>query len=334
MGSRADPLRFPARMRRIAAALAVVVASAMSFVAAAAHGYSSPRFQPVSIAFFDQQHGLLAEDDWTCQKAHDCQGRVLATSDGGAHWRVTYVGARGLHLYPVRNTSIAFALTGTAMLESRDRGLHWQRLSWPPTVVSFVSASQGWKLEPQTLLAHPPALEETHDGGRTWTARVDPCSGDFGLAAALSFASSIRGWIVCVTQASTGFQGKAIWQTNDGGAHWQLQSRTHPIGPPEPKLQLGNLTGFGYPTGAVFLADGHGWLLQDRGQTLVTSDGGRTWTPLAITKLDTIAGQSATWLNDKLGFVLLRGCKVQLVRTTDDGRSWTTLTRWNSPTQC
>jgi photosystem II stability/assembly factor-like uncharacterized protein len=159
----------------------------------AADGYSFPRFQPVSIAFFDQQHGLLAEDDWSCQKAHGCRGRVLATSDGGAHWRVTYVGARGLHLYPVRGTSIVFALTGTAMLESRDRGLHWQRLSWPPSIVSFVSASHGWKLEAQTLLAHPPALEETHDSGRTWTARVDPCSGDFGLAGALSFASSIRG---------------------------------------------------------------------------------------------------------------------------------------------
>jgi hypothetical protein len=46
-------------MRRIAAALAVVVASAMSFVAAAAHGYSSPRFQPVSIAFSsDDAHRL------------------------------------------------------------------------------------------------------------------------------------------------------------------------------------------------------------------------------------------------------------------------------------
>jgi hypothetical protein len=36
MGSRADPLRFPARMRRIAPALAVVVASAMASAAFAA----------------------------------------------------------------------------------------------------------------------------------------------------------------------------------------------------------------------------------------------------------------------------------------------------------
>jgi hypothetical protein len=62
--------------------------------------------------------------------------------------------------------------------------------------------------------------------------------------------------------------------------------------------------------------------------------GGVSGVQVLITKPDTIAGQSATWFNDKLGFVLLPGCKVQLVRTTDDGSSWTTLARWNSPTQC
>lgn len=319
-------------MRATCACLASAVC--LLAVSDVANSYSYPRFQPVSIAFFDQQHGLLAEDDWTCQKAHGCQGRVFATSDGGAHWSVRYIGARGFQLYPVRATLTVFALTGNAMIESRDGGLHWQRLSWSPSVVSFVSPSQGWKLGPQTRLAHPPMLEETQNGGGTWTARVDPCSGDFGLVAALSFASSTRGWIVCATQASTGFQGKAVWQTSDGGTHWTLESRVHPIGPPKPKLLLGNLPGFGYPTSAVFLADGHGVLLQDRGQTLLTSDGGRSWRPLAITKPDTVAGQSATWLSDTLGFMLLRGCKVKLVRTSNGGSSWTTLARWNSPMQC
>ena len=317
-------------------ATVLTIAAALCLLAASdvANGYSYPRFQPVSIAFFDQQHGLVAEDDWTCQKAHGCRGRVLATSDGGAQWTVTYVGTRGLHLYPVRGTRFVIVRTGNAMLESSDRGLHWRRLPWSPSIVSFVSASQGWKLGPQTRLAHPPALVETQDGGRTWTARVDPCNGDFGLVAALSVASPTRGWIVCVTQASTGFQGKAVWQTSDGGSRWTLESRVHPIGPPEPTQQLGNLPGFGYPTSAVFLADGHGVLLQERGQTLLTSDGGRSWRPLAITRPDTVAGQSATWLSDTLGFMLLRGCKVQLVRTTNGGSGWTTLARWNSPTQC
>ena len=123
-------------------------------------------------------------------------------------------------------------------------------------------------------------------------------------------------------------------QTSDGGAHWRLEGRTHPIAPPAPKLQVGNLPGFGYPTGAVFLADGRGWLLQDRGNMLVTLDGGHTWRNSPITQPDTIAAQSATLLDDSTGYVLLRGCKVRLVRTTDAGKTWTTLHRWNSPTQC
>jgi photosystem II stability/assembly factor-like uncharacterized protein len=303
-------------------------------VAAGATGYAYPRFQPVSIAFVDGQHGVLGEDDWTCHKTHGCQGRILVTGDSGAHWRVTYVGARGIHLYPVRKTRIAYAMTGTAMLKSIDAGGHWRRLLWRPSVVSFVTPTLGWKIGPTTTLAHPPPLEQTQDGGRTWTDRVNPCRRDYGLTAAISFATANDGWVVCNTQATAGDQGKEVLRTADGGTHWTLEGRTHPLAPPEPKLQLGNLPGYGYPIGATFLADGRGWLLQDRGYMLVTTDAGHTWRALPITKPDTIASQSADLLTDKLGFVLLRGCTVRLARTTDSGKTWTSLDRWNSPTQC
>lgn len=42
----------------------------------------------------------------------------------------------------------------------------------------------------------------------------------------------------------------------------------------------------------------------------------------------------ATWLSDSIGLVLLRGRKVQLVRTMSGGSNWTSLAQWNSPTQC
>jgi photosystem II stability/assembly factor-like uncharacterized protein len=299
-----------------------------------ASAYTYPRFQPVSIAFVDAHHGVLAEDDWICQKAHGCQGRLLVTSDGGAHWQVTYVGVRGMHLFSVRGSRAVYAMTGARMLESTDSGLHWRALSWLPAVVSFVTPSHGWKLGPAQTLAHPPALFETQDGGNTWTTRSDPCTGDYGSPTALSFGSATRGWIVCNTEATAGYQGKEVWTTSDGANHWQLQGRTHPIGPPEPKQQIGNLPGFGYPIGATFLADGRGWLLQDRGYMLVTSDGGHTWQHSRLTELDTIAGQSADLLSDKLGFVLLRGCTVRLVRTDFAAATATTLATWKSPTQC
>lgn len=320
-------------MMRVLAAAAV---SLVAFLppAFAARAYSYPRFQPVSIAFTDAEHGVLAEDDWVCQKAHGCQGRLLATTDGGVHWHVTYVGARGMHLYPVRDSRVVYATTGERVLESSDAGMHWQRLHWRPAVVSFVTPSQGWRFGPATTLAHPPALLETRDGGNTWTTRSDPCAGDYGLPAALSFVSATRGWVACNTQATSGYQGKAVWMTSDGGSRWQLEGRTHPIGPPEPKQQVGNLPGYGYPTGATFLVDGHGWLLQGRGYMLVTADGGHTWQHSPLTEPDTIAAQSAGLLSDKLGFVLLRGCKVRLVRTDLAAATATTLERWNSPTQC
>lgn len=271
-----------------------------------------------------------------CQKTRGCQGRLLATSDGGKAWRVTYVGARGMHLSPVRGTRVVYAMTGDAMLKSDDAGEHWQRLGWPPAVVSFVTPLVGWRVGPVLANARPAAtpLEETLDGGRSWISRPGPCRGDYGLTAAISFATAARGWVVCSTQATAGYQGKEVWQTTDSGERWRLEGRTHPIGPREPKLQVGNLPGFGYPTGATFLADGHGWLLQDRGYMLITTDGGHAWKPSHITQLDTIAGESADLLADNVGFVLLRGCTVRLVRTIDGSKSWTTLARWNSPTPC
>jgi hypothetical protein len=154
------------------------------------------------------------------------------------------------------------------------------------------------------------------------------------LPAALSFASATRGWVLCNTQATAGYQGKEIWMTADGRSDWTLEGRTHPIAPPEPKQQVGNLPGYGYPTGASFLADGHGWLLQGRGYMLVTTDGGHSRQHSSLTEPDTIVAQSADLLGNKLGFVLLRGCQVRLVRTNLAAGTATILARWNSPILC
>jgi photosystem II stability/assembly factor-like uncharacterized protein len=303
-------------------------------VAGAADGYSYPRFQPVAVAFVDGRHGVLGEDDWTCQKARGCKGRLLTTSDGGTNWRVTAVVPRGIELFPVRGTRTVYASTGNGMLRTSDAGLHWRRVGWGPALISFVTPLHGWRLGRATTLSHPLQLYETRDAGRHWTARVDPCRGDYGNPSAVSFASSFRGWIACNTQATSGFQGKEVLMTSDGGGHWTLKGRTHPIGPPEPKQQVGNLPGYGYPIGGTFLADGHGWLLQGRGYMLITEDGGTTWRHSPLTQLDAIGAQSAELLNDAVGFILLRGCTVRLVRTDIAARRATTIHRWKSPTQC
>ncbi len=322
-------------LTRLVVASAVVAFSLSA--ASAASSYTYPRFQPVSVAFLDEQHGVLAEDDWNCQKPDGCQGRILVTGDGGAHWRVAYRGPRGMSLYPVRGTRVVYAVTSDVMIESTDAGLHWRQVAMRPVIVSFVTPTHGWRIgfTLKAILRRPPPIEETRDGGRSWTPRVNPCPPpDYGQVAALSFATTTRGWAVCGTQPTGGLQDKEVWQTDDGGTHWQLEARTHPIAPPKPRPQVGNITGYGRASSITFLPNGRGWLLQDRGYMLTTVDGGHTWTPSHITKPDTIAAQSADLLTDNLGFVLLRGCTVRLTRTTDAGKTWTTLQRWNSPTQC
>jgi photosystem II stability/assembly factor-like uncharacterized protein len=327
------------RKRPLIRAVGAALFAGLALVGAASatNAYTFPRFQPVSIAFVDELHGVLAEDDWACQKPDGCQGRILVTSDGGSTWRQIYRGARGIELFPVRGTPVIYAIGGSGMIESTDGGLHWRKTAIPAVLSSFVTPLHGWRVgfTLKAVLRRPPPLEETRDGGRTWMPRVNPCPPpDYGQASALSFATATRGWAVCATQATAGYQGKEVWETDNGGMHWQLRSRTHPIGPPEPKLQVGRISGYGYPTGIAFLADGHGWLLQDRGYMLTTLDGGHTWTPSLITKPDTIATTSADLLNDNVGYILLRGCKVKLDRTTNGGKSWTTVHVWNSPTQC
>jgi photosystem II stability/assembly factor-like uncharacterized protein len=295
---------------------------------------SYPRYQPSSIAFLDRQHGLLAEEDWSCGKSRGCPAQILVSGDGGTSWRVSYRATMPMRLYPVRGTREVWASTGASVIESRDGGLSWRRVFARPALVSFATPADGWRDAADSTVNHPQPLLATRNGGRSWQTRTNPCRGEFSPLVALSFASPTRGWLVCVTQGGTGFQGKEVWQTNDGGRRWQLRSRVHPIGPPRPGLQLGNLPGFGYPTGVSFLPDGHGWLWEDRGWLLVTNDGGRRWHKSPITKADQVEAQSATLLDAKTGYVLLRGCTVRLVRTSDGARTWSLVRRWNSPTTC
>ncbi len=315
--------------------VACVVAAAWLLCATAVGSAAAfPRYQPSSIAFLDRQHGVLAQEDWSCGKSRGCPAQILVSNDGGRRWQITYRATMPVRLSPVRGTKIVWASTGANTILSRDGGLHWRRAFAVPEMVSFANTADGWRLAGGAMLDHPPALLASADGGKSWLPRVNPCRGDFGLTIGLSLVSASHGWLVCATQASTGFQGKEVWQTRDGARTWTLRSRVHPIGPPKPALQLGNLPAFGYPTGLSFLPDGRGWLWEDRGWLLTSSDGGAHWRKAAITQADEVAATSATLLGDKLGFVLLRGCTVRLVRTSDGGRSWQLLERWKSPTTC
>jgi photosystem II stability/assembly factor-like uncharacterized protein len=295
-----------------------------------------PRFQASSIAFLDREHGVLAREDWSCTKPRGCPALILASSDGGASWRISYRTTMPVRLYAIRGTTEVWASTGKNVVESRHSGLSWRRVrSDPAAAMAFADPCHGWLLPAGSLFDRPKPLLATSNAGRNWRRIASPCRNQWALTVALSRPTPSKGWVACTSQASTGFQGKEVWSTSDGGKSWHPRARTNFPGLPAAALRdYGNLPAFGYVTGIDFLADGHGWLWEGRGWLLTTSDEGRSWRRSPITKADVVAAQSASLLSDRLGYVLLRGSTVKLVRTSDGGATWTTVERWQSPTRC
>jgi photosystem II stability/assembly factor-like uncharacterized protein len=321
---------------RLATYALVLLASGGCVAVAATTAAPAPSFQASSIASLDREHGVLAREDWSCTKSHGCPAQILASDDGGTTWRVTYRTTMPVRLYAIRGTHEVWASTGDNVLESRDRGLSWRRvLRFPAAAIAFADPSHGWLLPAGSMFNHPKPLLATSSGGRNWQRIASPCRRQWGLTVALSRPTPSQGWVACTSEAGAGSQGKEVWSTGDGGRSWRLRARTKLPGLPAAGLRnQGDLPLFGYVTGIAFLPDRRGWLWESRGWLLMTRDGGRSWRRSPITKADTVAAQSASLLSDRLGYVLLRGCTVKLVRTQDSGASWTTIKRWRSPTRC
>jgi photosystem II stability/assembly factor-like uncharacterized protein len=206
-------------------------------------------------------------------------------------------------------------------LRTRDRGTSWTRLPGPAVeALAFASSSSGWAV---TGGLNSLSLLKTHDGGHTWHPLGRPCDGD---TARISFVSRTRGWLLCLDGAGAGNQGKAVYETRDGGSSWRLRARAA-FGAPA----VGRLDSYGYPTDVAFRANGRGWMPQLRGATLTTADGGRTWTPLSVTAPEVKLGLSVSFVSDAAGFILVqngRHRRYELDRTNDGGRTWHVVHAW------
>jgi photosystem II stability/assembly factor-like uncharacterized protein len=315
----------------------VALVSAVAAVTPPAGALRIPLFQPTSVAFLNEKHGVLGEEDWSCGRASGCPAEILVSSDGGANWRTSLRVTAPVRLYPVRGTRVVWASTGTSVIESGDAGRSWRRvLDRPAAAIAFATTAVGWLLELTAGRNDGSApLLRTSDGGRSWYRVSDPCHPEWFVTAALSLPTPQQGWLVCVSEGGTGSEGKEVWASANGGRSWTIRARTRFVSPPTEHLpNVGNLPLFGYPVGISFLADGHGWLWEGRGWLLATTDGGEVWRKSPITQADTTAAQSTDLVDDLLGYALLRGCVVRLVRTDNGGRSWTSVKRWPSPTRC
>ena len=220
-------------------------------------------------------------------------GSELAlTTDAGSTWRaVTPPGLAAADIRAVRFLDAAdgfvVAVSGSgrqpfALWRTTDGGLTWTSSRLPVPVgidaaagisVSAPDASHlflGLSLQQGLGLPGPGVLLASSDGGRTWSRRVLPGSGE------IAFTTASRGWLAPV-------DGR-FYGTNDGGQTWQRGALPAPAGFSS-TLPLAELPTFTDPTHAVLPVS------FQRGTRaavsfLTSGDGGATWHTAA-----TVAGR-------------------------------------------
>ena len=161
------------------------------------------------VQFVSPQQGWVAGSD-----------RILATSDGGAHWQIQDRGRLGLASLDFVNASDGWAVGLNTVLATTDGGAHWHALPEPcPLIdaVHFVSVSLGFAVAGGTATAYQPvppsggALLATVDGGQSWYGVHAPAD-----VQSACFTNRMRGWL--------GAHGRLYRRVN-GGSPWTLAAR-------------------------------------------------------------------------------------------------------------
>ncbi len=174
----------------------------------------------------------------------------------------------------------------------------------------FLNPREGW-----VVISGARGLLRTTTGGRLWE-RVD-FGPTYGFTT-LFFADPLHGWAAGNDSDLDGYDDltSVIWATRDGGATWQEQYR-------EPTGGIGAL---------VFANSAVGYAFGRAGLGLKTTDGGRTWQPLAMPDelaADEIDLTGAKLLSSDLIWVAgfkpgsqVAPSKNRVLKSEDGGASW------------
>jgi photosystem II stability/assembly factor-like uncharacterized protein len=176
---------------------------------------------------------------------------------------------------------------------SDDNGRTWRRAKSPAapmlTAVEFLDAKLGW------AVGHDSVISATADGGETWVQQFAAAAEQRPLLD-VTFLDKDNGFAI-------GAYG-AFYETADGGRNWNprkvIEDDKH-------------LNAF------VRLPEGRLVILGEAGTILLSSDAGKTWTPVASPYKGSLFGGLVA--DD--GAVVAFGLRGRIFRSTDAGKTWT-----------
>ncbi len=177
------------------------------------------------------------------------QNVILATTDGGAHWRVQLTGALNLTAVDFVNGRDGWAAGNASVLATTDGGAHWSALPEPCPVirsVHFISPAAGFAVAGGTDDGgYNPAMPgtggvvlTTSDGGHTWRTLPGPAD-----AQSVCFSDAAHGWLGA---------GGRLYRTVDGGPRW-----SGPLAPSSGETGAGDTAAMGVQCAG----DGSAWAL-------------------------------------------------------------------------
>lgn len=273
--------------------------------ASAAPGHDAAAGATDSISFEDASHG------WLVQQMPTGPVSVLyRTNDAGQHWHK--VVRRLPQVAPV----VADPTTGLwqgggsfsdGLTHSSDGGHTWARADLGPHHGRSMTYSRPAVFTDQVFAATSTLTKygevvrfyRTSDAGTSWTqqARVGPLSGEPTIAgvvrlAQVAFASPTTWWVIALDPRPT------VYLTSDAGQHWT----GHQI----PRIPREGRAPF------VQIASGgrrYAWATiigRDTDQLMATSDGGRTWALVHLSRRLSAPTRTAPRGQKLLGFVLSR----------------------------
>lgn len=211
--------------------------------------------------------------------------------------------------------------TGTGLLyASSDNGGTWRQLPFPSPQsgddklgLQLIDATHG-------VLQVLGSLYTTADGGRHWRTASLPQGQRF--AAGAHFLSPSQGWYQDLTAfPNQAEQPTAMWWTSDGGISWSERWRVDPQHPRSGALPLD-----GSKYVLSFRDPSTGWLEVTQGAAstlMMTSDGGRTWSPVKLPVREAAGFTDLELLSDGSAVLVAKtGSGYMALPSRDGGLKW------------